>query len=76
MALDQLLHPTLDPDAPRDVLTTRTSCVSRRGGSGKIVLDADTAEQCGPTRGEKVILVPRGNQPGRHPWNARRHRVS
>ncbi len=43
MALDQLLHPTLDPDAPRDVLTTGLPA-SPGAASGKIVLDADTAE--------------------------------
>ncbi len=54
MALDQLLHPTLDPDAPRDVLTTGLPA-SPGAASGKIVLDADTAEQWSH-RGEKVIL--------------------
>ncbi|HCC27428.1 MAG TPA: pyruvate, phosphate dikinase, partial [Erythrobacter sp.] len=39
MALDQLLHPTLDPDAPRDVLTTGLPA-SPGAASGKIVLDA------------------------------------
>ncbi|MFV0644626.1 MAG: pyruvate, phosphate dikinase [Sphingomonadaceae bacterium] len=55
MALDQLLHPTLDPDAPRSVLTTGLPA-SPGAASGKIVLDADTAEQWAG-RGEKVILV-------------------
>jgi pyruvate,orthophosphate dikinase len=55
MALDQLLHPTLDPAAPRDVLTTGLPA-SPGAASGKIVLDADTAEQLSG-RGEKVILV-------------------
>ena len=55
MALDQLLHPTLDPDAPRDVLATGLPA-SPGAASGKIVLDADTAEQWAG-RGEKVILV-------------------
>ena len=55
MALDQLLHPTLDPDAPRDVLTTGLPA-SPGAASGKIVLDADTAELWAG-RGEKVILV-------------------
>ncbi|RZV31665.1 MAG: pyruvate, phosphate dikinase, partial [Sphingomonadaceae bacterium] len=55
MALDQLLHPTLDPDAPRDVMTTGLPA-SPGAASGKIVLDADTAEQW-VNRGEKVILV-------------------
>ncbi len=55
MALDQLLHPTLDPDAPRDVLTKGLPA-SPGAASGKIVLDADTAELLAG-RGEKVILV-------------------
>ncbi|WP_427968928.1 pyruvate, phosphate dikinase [Altererythrobacter sp.] len=55
MALDQLLHPTLDPDAPRDILTSGLPA-SPGAASGKIVLDADTAEQWAQ-RGEKVILV-------------------
>jgi len=55
MALDQLLHPTLDPDAPRDVLTTGLPA-SPGAASGRIVLDADTAEQWSQ-RGDKVILV-------------------
>ena len=55
MALDQLLHPTLDPDAPRDVLTTGLPA-SPGAASGRIVLDADTAELWA-NRGEKVILV-------------------
>ncbi|KEO87141.1 pyruvate phosphate dikinase [Erythrobacter sp. JL475] len=55
MALDQLLHPTLDPDAPRNVLTTGLPA-SPGAAAGKIVLDADTAEQWA-NRGDKVILV-------------------
>jgi len=55
MALDQLLHPTLDPDAKRDVLTTGLPA-SPGAASGTIVLDSDTAEQYA-NRGEKVILV-------------------
>ncbi|WP_341712463.1 pyruvate, phosphate dikinase [Erythrobacter sp.] len=55
MALDQLLHPTLDPEAPRDVLTSGLPA-SPGAASGKIVLDADTAEVWS-NRGEKVILV-------------------
>ena len=55
MALDQLLHPTLDPEAERNVLTTGLPA-SPGAAAGKIVLDADTAEQWAG-RGEKVILV-------------------
>ncbi|WP_299192527.1 pyruvate, phosphate dikinase [uncultured Erythrobacter sp.] len=55
MALDQLLHPTLDPEAARNVLTSGLPA-SPGAAAGKIVLDADTAEQWAG-RGEKVILV-------------------
>ncbi len=55
MALDQLLHPTLDPEAERNVLTNGLPA-SPGAAAGKIVLDADTAEQWSQ-RGEKVILV-------------------
>ena len=55
MALDQLLHPTLDPDAARDVLTTGLPA-SPGAASGAIVLDADTAEKRAE-RGDAVILV-------------------
>jgi len=55
MALDQLLHPTLDPDAPRDVLTSGLPA-SPGAASGAIVLDADTAEKRA-AMGEAVVLV-------------------
>lgn len=55
MALDQLLHPTLDPNAERDVLAKGLPA-SPGAASGKVVLDADTAETWAG-RGEKVILV-------------------
>ncbi len=55
MALDQLLHPTLDPDAPRDILAKGLPA-SPGAASGAIVLDADTA-QSHAERGEAVILV-------------------
>jgi pyruvate, orthophosphate dikinase len=54
-ALDQLLHPTLDPDAPRDVLTKGLPA-SPGAASGKVVFDADTAEKW-KGAGEDVILV-------------------
>ncbi|MEY4501083.1 MAG: hypothetical protein RIS52_973, partial [Pseudomonadota bacterium] len=54
-ALDQLLHPTLDPKAPRDVLTKGLPA-SPGAASGKIVFDADTAEKYAE-RGDSVILV-------------------
>jgi pyruvate,orthophosphate dikinase len=55
MALDQLLHPTLDPKAPRDVLT-RGLPASPGAASGAVVFDADTAERRAE-RGDAVILV-------------------
>ena len=55
MALDQLLHPTLDPNAPRDLLGKGLPA-SPGAASGAIVLDADTA-QLRAERGEAVILV-------------------
>jgi len=55
MALDQLLHPTLDPKAPRDILAKGLPA-SPGAASGAIVLDADTAERRAEL-GEAVILV-------------------
>jgi pyruvate, orthophosphate dikinase len=55
MALDQLLHPTLDPEAVRDVLTKGLPA-SPGAASGKIVFDADTAEKWNDL-GEAVVLV-------------------
>jgi pyruvate,orthophosphate dikinase len=54
-ALDQLLHPTLDPKAPRDVLTKGLPA-SPGAASGQIVFDADAAERLNEM-GEAVILV-------------------
>ncbi|MBB5710100.1 pyruvate, phosphate dikinase [Sphingomonas xinjiangensis] len=54
-ALDQLLHPTLDPDAPRDVLTKGLPA-SPGAASGKAVFDSDTAEKRAAA-GEAVILI-------------------
>jgi len=54
-ALDQLLHPTLDPAAPRDVLTKGLPA-SPGAASGQIVFDANTAERLNEM-GEAVILV-------------------
>ena len=55
MALDQLLHPSLDPDAVRDVLTKGLPA-SPGAASGLIVFDADTAERRNEM-GDSVILV-------------------
>jgi pyruvate,orthophosphate dikinase len=53
--LDQLLHPTLDPKAPRDVVAVGLPA-SPGAASGAIVLDSETAaERAG--HGEDVILV-------------------
>ena len=54
-ALDQLLHPTLDPKAVRDVLTKGLPA-SPGAASGLIVFDADTAERRNEM-GDAVILV-------------------
>ena len=54
-ALDQLLHPTLDPKAPRDVLTKGLPA-SPGAASGAAVFDSDTAEMRAAA-GEAVILV-------------------
>jgi pyruvate, orthophosphate dikinase len=53
--LDQLLHPMLDPAAEWKAAAKGLNA-SPGAASGKIVLDADTAEQRGKG-GEKVILV-------------------
>ena len=53
--LDQLLHPTLDPDAERDIIG-RGLPSSPGAASGKIVFSADDAEAW-VAKGEKVILV-------------------
>ncbi|CAE7455181.1 ppdK [Symbiodinium microadriaticum] len=54
-ALDQLLHPTLDPNAERKVVT-RALPASPGAASGKAVFTADDAEDLA-AKGEKVILV-------------------
>jgi pyruvate,orthophosphate dikinase len=54
-ALDQLLHPTLDPAAPRQVIAKGLPA-SPGAACGVAVFDADTAERYAAL-GEKVILV-------------------
>ncbi|HEX8216433.1 MAG TPA: pyruvate, phosphate dikinase, partial [Allosphingosinicella sp.] len=54
-ALDQLLHPTLDPDAERQVIAKGLPA-SPGAARGQAVFDADTAERYAAL-GEKVILV-------------------
>jgi len=53
--LDQLLHPTLDPKAERDVLTSGLPA-SPGAASGTVVFDSDEAEELAKA-GQKVILV-------------------
>jgi pyruvate,orthophosphate dikinase len=55
MALDQLLHPTLDPAAMRDVLTKGLPA-SPGAASGAVVFDSNTAEKRAAA-GDAVILV-------------------
>jgi pyruvate,orthophosphate dikinase len=54
-SLDQLLHPTLDPKAPRKVIA-RGLPASPGAAAGHAVFTADEAEDRG-AKGEKVILV-------------------
>ncbi|HLJ70649.1 MAG TPA: pyruvate, phosphate dikinase, partial [Roseiarcus sp.] len=54
-SLDQLLHPTLDPKAPRKPLASGLPA-SPGAASGEIVFSADEAEDL-KNRGRKVILV-------------------
>ncbi len=54
-SLDQLLHPTIDPTSPRDVITTGLPA-SPGAATGKIVFNSDEAERLG-SAGESVILV-------------------
>ena len=53
--LDQLLHPTLDPKAKRDILGTGLPA-SPGAASGKLVFTAEVAEEWAQ-RGEAVILA-------------------
>ncbi|MEM6834776.1 MAG: pyruvate, phosphate dikinase, partial [Pseudomonadota bacterium] len=54
-ALDQMLHPMLNPAAERDIITTGLPA-SPGAASGKIVFDSDAAEDMA-LKGEGVILV-------------------
>ena len=55
IALDQLLHPTLDPDAEKTVITQGLPA-SPGAAAGEIVLTADRAEELA-ANGQQVILV-------------------
>lgn len=59
--LDQLLHPMLDPDAPRTTLS-RGLPASPGAAAGKVVFTAEEAEDW-VKKGEKVILVRRETSP-------------
>jgi pyruvate,orthophosphate dikinase len=54
-SLDQLLHPTIDPSSPRDVIATGLPA-SPGAATGKVVFTAEEAEKLGGA-GEAVILV-------------------
>ncbi|NNE24929.1 MAG: pyruvate, phosphate dikinase [Rhizobiales bacterium] len=54
-SLDQLLHPTLDPGAEREILTSGLPA-SPGAASGEIVFDSDEAEKL-KAAGHRVILV-------------------
>jgi pyruvate,orthophosphate dikinase len=54
-SLDQLLHPTIDPDAVRDLIAKGLPA-SPGAATGKIVFDSEEAERLG-LAGEAVILV-------------------
>ncbi len=56
LSLDQLLHPTLDPKAPKTVLATGLPA-SPGAASGKVVFTAEDAEKMALDHKEKVILV-------------------
>jgi len=60
-SLDQLLHPTLDPDAPRTLLGSGLPA-SPGAASGAVVFDADTAAVRAEL-GESVILVRQETSP-------------
>jgi pyruvate,orthophosphate dikinase len=59
--LNQLLHPTIDPDSHVDLLTTGLPA-SPGAASGTVVFDADLAEGMA-RKGEAVILVRRETSP-------------
>src|SRR6201995_242788 len=54
-SLDQLLHPTIDPDAERKIIATGLPA-SPGGACGGVVFSSDEAELL-KTQGRKVILV-------------------
>ena len=54
-SLDQLLHPTIDPAASRNIIATGLPA-SPGAASGEIVFDAEEAEQL-KNAGHKIVLV-------------------
>ncbi len=60
-SLDQLLHPTIDPEGPRTLLSTGLPA-SPGAASGAVVFDADTAAMRAEL-GEGVILVRQETSP-------------
>ena len=54
--LDQLLHPGLDPKAPKEVVAKGLPA-SPGAATGQVVFDPDTAEKWSKDLGRKVILV-------------------
>ena len=55
LGLDQLLHPTLDPNSEKNIITTGLPA-SPGAAFGKVVFNSDTAEELA-NNGESVILV-------------------
>lgn len=55
-SLDALLHPSLDPNAEKDIITTGIAA-SPGAASGKVVFSADDAVEWAEKKNEKVILV-------------------
>ncbi len=80
MALDQLLHPTLDPDAKKEIIASGLPA-SPGAAVGEVVFTADEAEEA-KAKGRDVLLVrvetssrghPRHACGCGHPDHARRH---
>jgi pyruvate,orthophosphate dikinase len=69
-ALDQLLHPTLDPNAPKELIAAGLAA-SPGAASGEAVFTADEAEHAAGRRTRRHSHSAR-NQPRRHSWHARR----
>jgi pyruvate,orthophosphate dikinase len=68
-ALDQLLHPTIDPDAETSIAAGLPA--SPGAATGEIVLTSDEAERSSRRRAQ-MHSGAGGDQPGRHSRHARR----